>query len=144
MFFSQSKPNIDSVIPTMDYIDQQLTDSALDPKYSKSIKTAISLGKRTLNRYYNITDHSEIYRIAMGKFHSVICLLIYLIIIYLVLHPRHKLDYFKKAGWKEEWITAARQIVRDEFERSYAEPLAGTDNEDKPIVCIILSNGMVC
>jgi hypothetical protein len=144
MFFSQSKPNIDSVILAMDYIDQQLTDSALDPKYSKSIKTAITLGKRTLNRYYNITDHSEIYRITMGKFHSVICLLIYLIIIYLVLHLRHKLDYFKKAGWKEEWITAARQIVRNEFERSYAEPLAGADNEDKPIVCIILSNGMVC
>ena len=79
MFFSQSKPNIDSVIPAMDYIDQQLTDSALNPKYSKSIKTAISLGKRTLNRYYNITDHSEIYRIAMGTFHFVVCLLIYLI-----------------------------------------------------------------
>jgi hypothetical protein len=45
MFFSQSKPNIDSVIPAIDYIDQQLTNSTLDPKYSKSIKTAISLGK---------------------------------------------------------------------------------------------------
>ncbi len=83
----------------MDYIDQQLMDSALDPKYSKSIKTAISLGKRTLNWYYNISDHSEIYRIAMGKFHFVVCLLINLIIIYVVLHPRHKLDYFKKADW---------------------------------------------
>lgn len=67
MFFSQSKPNIDSVIPAIDYIDQQLTNSTLDPKYSKSIKTAISLGKWTLNRYYDMTDHSEIYRIAMGK-----------------------------------------------------------------------------
>lgn len=79
MFFSQSKPNIDSVIPTMDYIDQQLMDNALNPKYSKSIKTAISLGKRTLNQYYNITDHSEIYQIAMGTFHFVVFFLIYLI-----------------------------------------------------------------
>ncbi len=71
MFFSQSKPNIDSVIPAMDYTDQQLTNSALDPKYSKSIKTAITLGKRTLNRYYDLTDHSEIYRIAMGKAYFV-------------------------------------------------------------------------
>ena len=81
MFFSQSKPNIDSVIPVMDYIDQQLMNSALNPKYSKLIKTAISLGKWTLNQYYNITDHSEIYQIAMGRFHFVVCLLSYLIII---------------------------------------------------------------
>lgn len=50
----------------MDYLDQQLTNSALDPKFPRSIKTAISLGKKTLNKYYNMTDHSEIYRIAMG------------------------------------------------------------------------------
>lgn len=68
MFFSQGKPNIDAVIPAMDFLDLQLTNSALNPMYSDSIKSAISLGKRTLNRYYNMTDHSEIYRIAMGKF----------------------------------------------------------------------------
>jgi hypothetical protein len=61
----------------------------------------------------------------------------YLIIRYLlVLHPRHKLDYFKKAGWKEEWIAAARQIVRDEFEQSYAEPLTDADaDEIESMVC---------
>ena len=137
MFFSQSKPNIDSVIPAMDYIDQQLTNSALNPKYSKSIKTAISLGKRTLNRYYDMTDHSEIYQIAMGKFYFINSLS------YVSHHdpstsltPRHKLNYFKKAGWNEEWITAARQIVRDEFERSYAEPLADAD-EIELMVCVV-------
>ena len=36
-----------------------------------------------------------------------------------MLHPQHKLDYFKKAGWEEEWITKAKEIVRTEFERSY-------------------------
>lgn len=67
MFFSQKKPNIDSVIPSMDYLDAQLTASALNPLYADSIKSAIALGKRTLNRYYDMTDHSEIYRIAMGE-----------------------------------------------------------------------------
>jgi hypothetical protein len=67
MFFSQSKPNIDSVIPATDYLDQQLTASALNPKHSASIKASITLGKKTLNRYYDMTDHSEIYRIAMGN-----------------------------------------------------------------------------
>jgi len=37
-----------------------------------------------------------------------------------VLHPRHKLRYFNKAGWKADWITTARNIVRDEYQRSYA------------------------
>lgn len=51
----------------MDYLDDELTCKALDPEYSDAIKAAIALGKCTLNRYYNMTDHSEIYRIAMGK-----------------------------------------------------------------------------
>jgi hypothetical protein len=36
-----------------------------------------------------------------------------------VLHPRHKLSYFKNAGWEHEWVVAAEQIVRAEFKRSY-------------------------
>ena len=34
----------------------------------------------------------------------------------LVLHFCHKLQYFKNAGWEEEWIEAAEEIVRDEFD----------------------------
>jgi hypothetical protein len=49
MFFSQSRPNIDRVIPAMDYLDQQLTTSALNVRYSEPIKAAITLGKKTLN-----------------------------------------------------------------------------------------------
>jgi hypothetical protein len=61
----------------------------------------------------------------------------------LVLHPRHKLDYFKKAGWKAEWITAARQIVRDEFERSYADsPVADADEVDTMVCVFLFHNGM--
>ena len=35
------------------------------------------------------------------------------------LHPCHKLNYFKKAKWDNEWIDTARQIVQDEFKHSY-------------------------
>ena len=31
------------------------------------MRAALGIGKRTLNRYYNKTDYSEVYRIAMGK-----------------------------------------------------------------------------
>jgi hypothetical protein len=36
-----------------------------------------------------------------------------------VLHPQHKLEYFKNAGWEQAWIEEAEAIVRAEFERSY-------------------------
>jgi hypothetical protein len=38
-----------------------------------------------------------------------------------VLHPRHKLGYFKNAGWEQDWIDTAKDLVRDEFDRSYKE-----------------------
>ena len=84
------------------------------------------------NRYYNKTDHSEVYRIAMGTFPSS------LIILYanshpvLVLHPCHKLKYFRTAGWEEEWIETTHSIVREEFNRTYAfMDVAGEDQANK-------------
>ena len=38
----------------------------------------------------------------------------------LVLHPSHKLKYFSKQGWNQEWIDTAEEITRDEFVRNYA------------------------
>ena len=38
---------------------------------------------------------------------------------HLVLHPRHKLEYFKRNNWDESSIEAARDIVQDEFDWSY-------------------------
>jgi hypothetical protein len=46
-----------------------------------------------------------------------------------VLHPRHKLTYFKTAGWEDEWISAAENIVRAEFNRSYACDTSGESGD---------------
>ncbi|KAF9225172.1 hypothetical protein BS17DRAFT_794829 [Gyrodon lividus] len=51
LFFSRSTPNLVTVVPAMDHIDQQLT--------------IVSLAKKTLNCYYLLTDSSEVYQIAM-------------------------------------------------------------------------------
>ena len=48
----------------------------------------------------------------------------------IVLHPRHKLKYFEHAGWEPEWITTAKDIIRDEFDRSYAAQ-PGNVEEDR-------------
>ena len=37
----------------------------------------------------------------------------------LVLHPRHKLRYFKNAGWDDTRITIAENIVQATFEDMY-------------------------
>ena len=62
----------------------------------------LTIGKKTLNRYYDKTDHSEVFRIAIGMdFLTVSILFPYIL---LVLHSWHKLYYFKNTEWKDEWI----------------------------------------
>ncbi|KAG1726197.1 uncharacterized protein EDB91DRAFT_1009486, partial [Suillus paluster] len=101
LFFSCSTPNLATVIPTMDIIDEQMTIYSHNKKFSPSIRAAVQLAKKTLDQYYQLTDSSEVYRIAM------------------VLHLHHKLSYFKLAGWEDDWINTAEALVHDEFEWSY-------------------------
>lgn len=71
-FFSMSTPNLATVIPAMDLVDEQLRKYASDSSLSRSIRAGVAMAKRTLNHYYSLTDSSEVYRIAMGKFRSLI------------------------------------------------------------------------
>jgi len=62
----------------MDHLDQHLASCALNLSLPASIRAAATLGKRTLNKYYTMTDLSEVYRIAMGKaflFHFLFAML---------------------------------------------------------------------
>jgi hypothetical protein len=60
-------PNLTVVIPAMDHINKVLATASDSPyKFGPSICAALAISKTTLNRYYNKTDHSEVYRIAMG------------------------------------------------------------------------------
>ncbi|KAF8232401.1 hypothetical protein L208DRAFT_1272385, partial [Tricholoma matsutake] len=67
-------------------------------RHITAINASLGLGKRTLNHYYLLTDSSEVYHIAM------------------VLHPHHKLKYFEKANWEQDWIDTAWELVCDRFE----------------------------
>jgi hypothetical protein len=55
------------VIPAMDHVDEVLTTHSRDAKLSPAIQAACRLAKATMNRYYNKTDHSENFRIAMSE-----------------------------------------------------------------------------
>lgn len=67
LFFSRGTPNLATVIPAMDHIDKVLATSSDSPyKFSLAIRAALAIGKKAMNRYYDKTDHSEVYRIAMS------------------------------------------------------------------------------
>ncbi|KAJ3571478.1 hypothetical protein NP233_g3729 [Leucocoprinus birnbaumii] len=74
--------------------------------YDMSIREALKLGQRTLNRYYSKTDMSEAYHIAM------------------ILDPQHKLEYMRQAGWPQPLIRKAEQLVRTEFKARSADSQA--------------------
>jgi hypothetical protein len=116
LFFSRGTPSIATVIPAMDHIDEHLATAAINNKYPLAIKAALAIGKKTLNRYYDKTDHSEVFRIAMGMTFLCFYVISHLL---LVLHPRHKLRYFKNVGWQDDWIERAEEIVHTEFDLSY-------------------------
>lgn len=51
----------------MDHIDAYLATASLDLKRAPAIRGALALGKSHLDKYYDMTDHSEVYRIAMSE-----------------------------------------------------------------------------
>jgi len=69
--------------------------------YHPSLSAAMKLARNKMNRYYSLTDSSNVYRIAM------------------VLHPGMKLEYFRNQKWEEEWIEQAENLVREEYISSY-------------------------
>jgi|SRR5947208_13718806 hypothetical protein len=69
LFFSCGTPNLATVIPAMDIIDQSLSAlSESSSRYSLAIHAALTIGKRTLHKYYNKTRESNVYCIAMSTF----------------------------------------------------------------------------
>ncbi|KAJ3816744.1 hypothetical protein F5878DRAFT_549442, partial [Lentinula raphanica] len=69
LFFSTNGANLSSVIPAMDRIDEVFASGILNEEtLSQPIRHALTVGKRTLNKYYALSDDSDLYRIAMGTF----------------------------------------------------------------------------
>jgi hypothetical protein len=107
----------------MDKIDDLITSTIVSTQPSartkcvlhSSIRKALGLAKKTMNKYYSATDMSNIYCITMGVFllNSVSA---FLTCIFLVLHPSLKLEYFRSRNWADSWITTAKELVSEEYE----------------------------
>ena len=74
-FFSREgseAPTLTNVIPSMHFIDKHLATDAMNHDLDPAIRVAIGCAKRTINHYYDKSDESAAYRIAMSKFlHSL-------------------------------------------------------------------------
>jgi hypothetical protein len=71
VFSEADVPTVGYVIPFMDQLDQQLATFKGSTRLPAAIRAAASFGKDTLNRYYEATDESIIYRMAISKWHLV-------------------------------------------------------------------------
>ncbi|KAE9393110.1 hypothetical protein BT96DRAFT_1052452, partial [Gymnopus androsaceus JB14] len=93
-FFSSNSLNISAVIPAMDTINEASATGIIEQKeLCTPLCYALLVGKKTLNKYYSLSDDSHIYRIAM------------------VLHPSFKLSYFRRLNWQEQWIQDAVHVT---------------------------------
>lgn len=93
-----------------------------------------SLALNKMDRYWKITDHSNVYRIAMPVGTSILMLYIPVLIHSFVytdtaLHPGVKLKYFQAHNWEAEWVDAAENIVHKEWITWYKDQVI-TPNSD--------------
>ncbi|KAH9971608.1 hypothetical protein BGW80DRAFT_1174487 [Lactifluus volemus] len=65
--FSTDTPCLASVIPAIDKMHDELTKASKKKDNSPALRAALVMGKGLLNKYYSLTDESEVYRIAMGS-----------------------------------------------------------------------------
>jgi hypothetical protein len=65
----------------MDHIDERFATDAVNPKFHAAICASLGLPKNTLNQYYDLTDWSEVYHIAMGEFLLEFTMLLCLILV---------------------------------------------------------------
>ncbi|KAL1748219.1 hypothetical protein HDZ31DRAFT_30289 [Schizophyllum fasciatum] len=119
-YFSRAnRPNLPFVIVAMDELDRQLSTMSINTALEPAIRAAAGLAKRTLNRYYSLTDQADSYRVSMGAWPCLCALSCAKF--FIVLHPRHKLEYFKRAGWASDWVAEAERITRHAYDSHYVD-----------------------
>lgn len=119
----------------MDAIDEAFASGIVENhQLCAPLCHALSIGKKTLNKYYALTDNSDIYRIAMGMFLTTITSMS--ADDFAVLHPSFKTNYFSRLHWQKEWIEAAIGVTRDAWTSRYkpSPSTANTTSSSPPIV----------
>ena len=125
----------------MDTIHNTFNEYVVSRDLDPAIRAAVATARKTLRHYYSVTNMSEPHVIAMSTF-LPFCVGLKLRKSLPVLHPRRKLHYFEKQGRRRDWIAKAELVLRDKFERSYAELVVedkeiGVDKDSKGKVSLV-------
>lgn len=133
VYFSKTAPIIADVIPTIDEFDRLFTTLVVELhtetgekeriEISSAFKTSLILASRTLNKYYQLTDETSVYRIAMSTSDSQLLLQHHALPgthSTTVLHPTHKLEYFADNDWSNTWISEAKDALQATWRDEYA------------------------
>lgn len=90
---------------------------------------AANRGRVTFNKYYQKSDESEMYRLAIRMclfLRSV--LIIYFRDRFIVMHPSMRMLYLTAAGWEPDWIETAVEIA-ERCWRNHYQPSPATEVE---------------
>lgn len=94
------------MIPRMDDLVRVIDDFKDNTTKHPTVRSAAVRGLTILNKYYQRSDESFMYRIAMA------------------LDPRFKLQYFIDQEWPKDWIKIVKAIAHRIYKEDYANVVA--------------------
>jgi hypothetical protein len=121
---SSGIPLISSVIPRIDDLVQVIDNFKDDIEKHPAVRSAAIRGLAILNKYYQKSDESFVYRIAIGNlsFYQHVVPGASNINLLKALDPRYKLRYFTNQEWPDSWINAVKTITRLVYNEDYPRP----------------------
>ncbi len=114
-----NESSLDNVLTAMDYVLDRFETMKEEYKDDPIIASMVNSGWSKMEKYYNLTDESPAYIIA------------------LVLNPSMKWAYVQQQ-WKAEWLPRAREMVLQYWKDNYkplpnTAPRISTDSASNPI-----------
>ncbi|KAF5320196.1 hypothetical protein D9758_018609 [Tetrapyrgos nigripes] len=103
-----------NVILDMDSFREALSDVQDDAAKHPAVRYSMVKGIAVLDKYYSLTDDSELYRAVM------------------IMHPKYKAQYFRDKGWEEDWIKTAIQTACQIWQDRYRPVTSPDTSQSKP------------
>ncbi|KAG8735671.1 hypothetical protein FRC10_010280 [Ceratobasidium sp. 414] len=94
-------PMLADVIVHFDTLDYEYTNICMDTKLPLYVRQGAECARSVLNKYYELTDNSILYRLAV------------------LLHPSMHIHYLKLADWEDKWIETAVELAEATFDKFY-------------------------
>ncbi|KAH8930553.1 hypothetical protein BT69DRAFT_1189690, partial [Atractiella rhizophila] len=90
-------------IPELDKLDFKLRKTKIDRTLAPVLRFGAWKGLEVLNRYYGKVCRDSRHKVAMA-----------------VLHPFHKLEYFRQQEWLVVWVKDVEANLKDEYLAGFA------------------------